>query len=741
MDKKLCALFLLLAQKALSYGYQPAYEFADTCLVIQSKANKGYLVKNKNQRYHFKTTDFSSAERFFAKATSLGHYLLKASDGSYLARRHFRIVASKHPGKNTEWSILKENSPKAKTAYFIATKNNRLKVGRRAPLLAPRPLMASNKRNELKLIKLDKRKCTFLPEASLNAVMGQRYFTKKDPKKPINGFADIHAHLAFPMTMGGKAMAGGVFHPYGIEHALGDCRALHGENGSENLLELNTSGSKYDTKGYPSFPHWPNRETATHVTAYYKWLQRAHLSGLKIITTFVTGNPFFCQVLSADTPARMNKKCSAMTAVDIQTKYMHDLENYIDAQEGGPGKGWLRIVKSPREARDVIADNKLAVVLGVEHGSLFDCTESNEGCTEGFIKKEVEKLYHKGIRSVFPMHRFDNAFGGTRLASGTAGAWMHLSSRLSTSKIDHLLDVINPLKLLTKPFGGQFWQVEDCPLGIKGTRNLKSMDHFLKENVAAIAGELANIPLIGKMANSILDSAFLKKLEPIPNYEDYQEDRFACNKKSLTNKGRVLLKSLMDKGMLIDVDHMSYYTMMEALELFKRHRYSGVISSHGWFDGSESTRMKILELGGQIATNGAPKSFLAAVKEQAKKMKKLPFLVSTPLGSDIQGIAKQAGSSHLHALSKSLDEKSSFTLNYPFKGFHNDNFFTPPKTGTRSFDFIKEGVAHYGLLAEWVHNLAYHDEMTGYENMSYFMNSAEAYIQTWERAYAFSKNN
>ncbi len=49
------------------------------------------------------------------------------------------------------------------------------------------------------------------------------------------------------------------------------------------------------------------------------------------------------------------------------------LQDYIDAQFGGPGKGFFRIVKTPAEARSVINDGKLAVVLGVEVSEVLDC--------------------------------------------------------------------------------------------------------------------------------------------------------------------------------------------------------------------------------------------------------------------------------------------------------------------------------------------------------------------------------
>ena len=63
-----------------------------------------------------------------------------------------------------------------------------------------------------------------------------------------------------------------------------------------------------------------------------------------------------------------------MVSVRLQAKRMYQLQDYIDAQFGGPGKGFYRIVKSPFEAREVINQGKLAVVMGIETSVPFGCT-------------------------------------------------------------------------------------------------------------------------------------------------------------------------------------------------------------------------------------------------------------------------------------------------------------------------------------------------------------------------------
>ncbi len=54
---------------------------------------------------------------------------------------------------------------------------------------------------------------------------------------------------------------------------------------------------------------------------------------------------------------------------------VRELENYIDAQSGGPGRGWFRIVRGPFQARRVINQGKLAVVMGMETSKPFDLAD------------------------------------------------------------------------------------------------------------------------------------------------------------------------------------------------------------------------------------------------------------------------------------------------------------------------------------------------------------------------------
>src|SRR5215212_6466545 len=100
------------------------------------------------------------------------------------------------------------------------------------------------------------------------------------------------------------------------------------------------------------------------------------------------------EVLCTAYPLKQNS-CNEMDGVRLQARRLRELENYIDAQNGGPGKGWFRIVDDPFEARRVINDGKLAVVQGIEVSKLFDCGQTNDRpeCTREQIDERLDEVY------------------------------------------------------------------------------------------------------------------------------------------------------------------------------------------------------------------------------------------------------------------------------------------------------------------------------------------------------------
>ena len=718
--------FLAVLKGCKEEQYRPAYELGHGCFSIQSQSglffSSGSLTKDPVQLKQ------ENPEIYYIQPVNLKSFLLYDRQGHFLALSGRHLKRFPQPNKKAEWLIQKypDQEKNDDSDYLILSRN-----GQRIVTVDKNKLTATRYQHltsltGFKFVRQQKNLCQTYPEVALDAFKNQSKNPRLSATSPITGFVDLHTHLAFPRAMASLTMSGEVFHPYGVKHALPSCKTLHGQFGKSDILESQHGGSSsgHATEGFPDFTYWPNRKTHTHVQTYHRWLERAFHSGLKIIVTLVTGNPAFCEILKLSKPGKGQGKCDGIAAIKQQTDYIYQIQDYIDAQFGGPGKGWFRIVTSPQQARAVIANQQLAVVLGAEHGDLFSCNHPQTTCTERSISKNVEQLYQMGLRSVFPIHRFDNMFGGTHPAGGKAGAWMHLAGRLNTSRIEHLTDLILPHKLLFKPIDGYFWDLGECPDHIAGSSQITNMKSFIEKNFAI--KNLKKIPALGPFIKFGIEKIFIDKLKPIPDYHHVNESGRICNQRRLQPLGYHLIKELMAKGFMIEVDHLSYYTLLDSLELLEQYRYPGIVSSHGWLEPDPDIHQRIYQLGGIIGTMlREPFSMSTVLQDQMKEQQTINVPKIVALGSDIQGVSKQSKGN------------PDIKITYPFLSYDGSVTFTPPKTGNRRFNFSTEGLAHYGLLPEWLETL----RLLGKQNtLDAIMSSAEAYLQMWERVDSYTRN-
>ena len=272
--------------------------------------------------------------------------------------------------------------------------------------------------------------CATFPEVDVN-VTGQP-FKGPNAKARVRGFVDDHIHLGAFEFLGGRFHCGRPWSPYGVTVAMRDC-VDHYPNGAgavvENFLATGSPNGTHSPEGWPSFAGWPRDESLTHEGTYWKWIERAWRSGLRIMVNDLVENRALCELY----PYKQNN-CNEMASAYKQAEDMYALQDYIDAQFGGPGKGFLRIVKSPTEARKVINAGKLALVLGVEVSEVLDCGQFNDipRCTPEQI--DADKLESVGVQSLFPIHKFDNALGGVKFDSGATGVLVNTGNKYATGK-------------------------------------------------------------------------------------------------------------------------------------------------------------------------------------------------------------------------------------------------------------------------------------------------------------------
>lgn len=612
------------------------------------------------------------------KPTGPGTYLLHDGGGRLLGVRAgalVRLAGAEDAGPAAEWSVRRTGG---RTVAVRATATRRsLAVGARGDLI-----LASAGDGPRRLALAAARGCRRFPEAEVGA-------TGTSPPRrarggPVVGFADTHLHLTADLRAGGRVIHGTAFHRFGIARALGDDARTHGADGAldvtGNLLREGLPFGTHDTLGWPAFTGWPVHDTNTHQQAYWVWLHRALKAGLRLVVAQTVEDDELCRL-----EPRRSHSCDETATIALSVRRLRALQAYVDAQYGGAGRGWFRIVTSPRQARRAIARGKLAVVLGAESSNLFGCglRRGRATCTRADVDAGIARAKRQGVRSLFIAHWFDNAFAGAALEGGDKGRLIEAMNRLRT---------------------GRSFTTRRCPFPGQG-----------EQIVPITRAEM------GVLAPFFPRAAPLLRM-PIPRYPSGRR----CNARGLTRLGAYLVRRLMDAGMLIEVDHLSEPARAAVLAIARR-RGRPVVSSHTGTGGTwtPAELRDMAALGGIVSATSADAPDLIERLARQRRLRARSAVAAVALGTDTGGFAD---------LPAPRPRERLGPLRYPFRSFDGRVLFRRQRTGTRTFDLNTDGVAHYGLIADLLADVQ--RRPGGREALATLFGSAEAYLRAWERASA-----
>jgi microsomal dipeptidase-like Zn-dependent dipeptidase len=250
------------------------------------------------------------------------------------------------------------------------------------------------------------------------------------------------------------------------------------------------------------------------------------------------------------------------------------------------GKDFMEIAKSPEDARRIISQGKLAIIPGVEIDSIGACHEvcpvkreqgftdcKREGaggdCTEQKISDAIDDLYNYGARHIFLIHHTDNDFGGTAIYENSFNLHNYFL-RGDTYKVESLYN---------KDFKGKF-----------------------NDKFGPTAAKVVDQVRFG------VDSAFdLAKMAfgniNFPSHLDYPLKPHV-NQKGLTRLGKYAVRYALEKGMIVEVDHMSalgrswIYDAMDKQELPRKP----VVAGHTGFQSLKVANFMTDDLHAKLAT-------------------------------------------------------------------------------------------------------------------------------------------
>lgn len=787
------------------------YALNNGCWAIKANGTGNYVVRNASG-YAATATEAAAAEPFFLKPTALGKYALYnrnrqlMSVGTAPALTH---VASAAATDDAEWTVLgvSDSTPYPPTpvfdreptaeevaryhgfvdpelefsAFTLGSDAQQARLGV-DPTTGTLALVSSGADPAHQSFSFEPASgCANYPEASSD--FSGTPFRGTQPDGTVLGHADVHVHISATTFLGG-AHWGLPYHKFGVEHALGNCSAQHGPDGQLDLLGgvYTQDIDGHATDGWPTFSEWPSRDNLTHEAIYWKWLERAWASGLRVVVNDLVDNETLCE-LQRNASGDPTRDCNSMNTAGQQVGTMYGMQDYIDAQYGGRGEGFFQIVHSSAEAREVIERGQIAVVLGIEISELFNCKvnysplrterpfeetgsgglENSYTCTmeEGkpnSILTQMQRLHGWGVRQIISIHEFDNAFGGNGIFDGlilnlgnredtggipsgdVASLLALLSSGLDSELLQRFLENLPETETPT----GEWWTTYDCP--VEG--ETPGFSGYLWGNSGGAVQSYLSPPLCIPLGQDGRSGG------PTPCYPSGVPQ---CNARWMTPIGLYTYGKMMEMGFILDWDHMEVGMKTQFLELAEAQTpVYPFASTHGTFGGTtvdQATRL--LRNGGFLyPSNGSSRGFRANMDEtlqiyEAAMAGRAPserLLFGFGYGTDTNGLSAQSGPRGADIAGKEVT--------YPFVLFDGPPFdalagfaavepvsFAQPSSRDadgvvkRTWSEDLDGNAHYGMLSDYIQEIRLEGRP---EHIQHLYNSAEAFLQTWQRTEASS---
>lgn len=259
--------------------------------------------------------------------------------------------------------------------------------------------------------------------------------TEPEPLPPLPGHADLHLHMFAEAAFGGgwfHGQSGGpaevalsmcdggdpgdharmrsdlsvlfdACDPAVVEDAaaqvplLSALLSLDGAFASELLG--NVPGTDGDTGlhedrrgGWPELDGWPRWDAIAHQQVWEEWLHDAYDSGLRLAVISAVSFDWLCRALPPENLER--PKCDEMDDVLVQLQMANDFDAATD---------WAEIALTAADARRIIDEGKLALVLSIEASHIFGT---------GDWRAQLDEVHALGVRTLQPVHQLDNRFGG-----------------------------------------------------------------------------------------------------------------------------------------------------------------------------------------------------------------------------------------------------------------------------------------------------------------------------------------
>lgn len=467
--------------------------------------------------------------------------------------------------------------------------------------------------------------------------------------------------------------------------------------------------------GWPTFDHWPHALDTIHQQMHITWINRAYLGGLRLLIACAVDNQAIAGLWNQDLKLTSSPGPSILGPGPVQLPVpdpnfdvvwaAHQLEFLQQMIDANPS--WMGVAQTSAEARQLILGNKLAVILGLEMDSLT-------------VEQIMELKRTHRVGAVIPIHLANNSIGGVAVYN----------------------DLFNTSNCF---LNGTFYEVTcDACVGFQ-LSNPQLLLGVSNTGATPVPLPDAAYELLGYCCPPIIPPP----PPPTPPSSGHR---------NLLGLQRAKLQALMAEGLIIDIAHMSEQSQADALDLSSEFQYP-LINSHtairpdcdpmllGQLVSERAMKsshaQQLLSLGGVIGLGTAwsvldPSS--DPVEAWAAKYEDLLGISKSSnrnqqgvaFGTDMNGFTSRIPFTHLTPVYDEHGQVNVPSDSAARAGVSGVGALEKCKLGLRApFDFSKDGLAHFGLLPDFIQALS--KTQLGADGIEPLFHSAEDTIQMWER--------
>ncbi len=366
-----------------------------------------------------------------------------------------------------------------------------------------------------------------------------------DVNTPVWGIADTHAHPAHDEGFGKLLITGKATTSLQETYSSDLCITNHGVLGTFIMRKPFIMGADpHLANGWPDFIDFPRFNSKTHQQQHVEFLKRAFDGGMRLFCALAINNMYV--------PSLLMGPGNDATPFDDETVLMKQID--LIKQMVLQNSSWMEIALSPKDARRIILEGKMAIVLGIEADNLgnfkapsYNWIDKNIGAVwnnplipltdanaDQLLDAKLTDYRFKGIRQLTPIHYISGLFGGAAVFRAELAVMQAAFN--NDIKVKSGVDKHIPFSLYAD---------------------------------FTLITSFSNPPIVTKDAYRTL----------IKSFNGGPTNLSTINLLGLTNVGTKLIQKMMVNGFIIDGEHMSYETKENVFSLAAARGYP-VISSH-----------------------------------------------------------------------------------------------------------------------------------------------------------------